>query len=63
MAIFTIEEGLRYNKEKAVLLVDLGAKFTLNKNVVRRLLSAFLEAWKLGNSQGRIGAENVGHAV
>lgn len=60
MAVFTIEEGLRYNKEKAVLLVDLGQIYFEQKRY-EEAFECFLEAWKLGNSQGRIGAENVGH--
>lgn len=60
MAIFTLEEGLRYKKENDVLMVDLGQIYFEQKRY-DEAFGHFLEAWKLGNSQGRIGAENVGH--
>ena len=61
MAIFSLEEGLRYNKEKSSILVDLGQIYFTQKRYPEAFES-FLAAWNLGNPQGRIGAENVGHA-
>ena len=60
MAIFSLEEGLRYNKEKSSILVDLGQIYFTQKRYPEAFES-FLAAWNLGNPQGRIGAEKVGH--
>ncbi len=61
MAIFTLEEGLRFEKGKDLLLVDLGQIYFSQKRY-GEALENYMDAWKLGNSQGRIGAENVGNA-
>ena len=60
MAIFTLEEGLRYKNGIADLNVDLGQIYFSQKRY-DEALERYMKAWKLGNSQGRIGAENVGH--
>lgn len=61
MAIFTLEEGLRFGKGRDLLLVDLGQIYFSQKRY-GEALENYMNAWKLGNSQGRIGAENVGNA-
>lgn len=61
MAIFTLEEGLRFEKDKSLLLVDLGQIY-FSQNRLEEALENYLGAWKLGNAQGRLGAENVGNA-
>lgn len=60
MAIFTLEEGLRYNKGKADLNLDLGQIYFTQKRY-DEAFECYMKAWLAGNSQGRIGAENVGH--
>lgn len=60
MAIFTLEEGLRHNKGKADLNLDLGQIYFAQKRY-DEAFECYMKAWLLGNSQGRIGAENVGH--
>lgn len=61
MAIFTLEEGLRFKKGRDQLYVDLGQIYFSQKRY-GEALENYMEAWKLGNAQGRIGAENVGNA-
>lgn len=61
MAIFTLEEGLRFEKDKSLLLVDLGQIYFV-QNRYEEALENYLAAWRLGNAQGRLGAENVGNA-
>ena len=61
MAIFTLEEGLRFNKDKDLLYVDLGQIYFSQKRY-DEAFENYLLAWKLGNPQGRVGAENVGNA-
>ena len=60
MAIFTLEEGLRHNKGKADLNLDLGQIYFTQKRY-DEAFDCYMRAWLAGNSQGRIGAENVGH--
>ena len=60
MAIFTLEEGLRHNKGKADLNLDLGQIYFTQKRY-DEAFGCYMKAWVAGNSQGRIGAENVGH--
>ncbi|MBO6076961.1 MAG: tetratricopeptide repeat protein [Fibrobacter sp.] len=60
MAIFTLEEGLRHNKGKADLNLDLGQIYFTQKRY-DEAFDCYMKAWLAGNSQGRIGAENVGH--
>lgn len=61
MAIFTLEEGLRFSKGRDLLYVDLGQIY-FSQNRYEEALENYMNAWKLGNAQGRIGAENVGNA-
>lgn len=61
MAIFTLEEGLRFKKDSDQLYVDLGQIY-FSQNRYEEALENYMNAWKMGNSQGRIGAENVGNA-
>ncbi len=58
MAIFTLEEGFRFKKNLAELYVDLGQIYFDQKRY-DEALEQFINAWKIGSSQGRIGAENV----
>lgn len=60
MAVFTLEEGLRHNKGKADLNLDLGQIYFAQKRY-DEAFECYMKAWLLGNLQGRIGAENVGH--
>ena len=60
MAIFTLEEGLRHKKGLGDLNVDLGQIYFSQKRY-DEALDCYMKAWLAGNSQGRIGAENVGH--
>ena len=60
MAIFTLEEGLRHKKGLGDLNVDLGQIYFTQKRY-DEALDCYMKAWLAGNSQGRIGAENVGH--
>lgn len=60
MAIFTLEEGLRHKKGKADLNLDLGQIY-FNQKRYEEAFECYMKAWLAGNSQGRIGAENVGH--
>ena len=60
MAIFTLEEGLRHGKGKADLNLDLGQIYFTQKRY-DEAFDCYMKAWLAGNSQGRIGAENVGH--
>ncbi|MDD7299580.1 MAG: tetratricopeptide repeat protein [Fibrobacter intestinalis] len=60
MAIFTLEEGLRFQKDSDRLHVDLGQIYFAQKRY-DEALEHYMTAWKMGNSQGRIGAENVGN--
>jgi tetratricopeptide (TPR) repeat protein len=60
MAIFTPEEGLSHNKGKADLNLDLGQIYFSQKRY-DEAFDCYMRAWLAGNSQGRIGAENVGH--
>ena len=62
MAIFTLEEGLRFKKNSDQLYVDLGQIYFSQKRY-DEALENYMNAWKMGNSQGRIGAENVGNAI
>lgn len=61
MAIFTLEEGLRFEDGRGLLYVDLGQIYFSQKRY-EEALENYLSAWKAGNPQGRIGAENVGNA-
>lgn len=61
MAIFTLEEGLRFKKDSDQLYVDLGQIY-FSQNRFDEALENYMSAWKMGNSQGRIGAENVGNS-
>lgn len=61
MAIFTLEEGLRFPKGSDLLRIDLGQIYFSQKRY-DEALENYMAAWSLGNSQGRIGAENVGNA-
>lgn len=61
MAIFTLEEGLRFPKGRDLIYVDLGQIY-FSQNRYEEALENFMNAWKLGNAQGRIGAENVANA-
>lgn len=61
MAIFTLEEGLRFPKGSDLLRIDLGQIYFSQKRY-DEALENYMAAWNLGNSQGRIGAENVGNA-
>ncbi|MCF0224995.1 MAG: tetratricopeptide repeat protein [Fibrobacter sp.] len=60
MAIFTLEDGLRHNKGVADLNLDLGQIYFTQKRY-DEAFECYMRAWLMGNSQGRIGAENVGH--
>ena len=60
MAIFTLEEGLRFKKDSDQLYVDLGQIY-FSQNRFDEALENYMSAWKMGNSQGR-GAENVGNS-
>lgn len=60
MALFTLEDGLKHNVSKADLYVDMGQIYFLQKRY-DEAFENYLNAWKLGASQGRLGAENVGH--
>lgn len=60
MAIFTLEEGLRHKKGIAELNLDLGQIYFTQKRY-DEAFECYMKAWLAGNSQGRIGAENVGH--
>ena len=60
MAIFTLEEGLRHSKGKGDLNLDLGQIY-FNQKRYDEAFECYMKAWLAGNSQGRIGAENVGH--
>ena len=60
MAIFTLQEGLRHNKGKADLNLDLGQIYFSQKRY-DEAFECYMKAWLAGSSQGRIGAENVGH--
>lgn len=60
MAIFTLEEGLRHKMGLGDLNVDLGQIYFSQKRY-EEALDCYMRAWLAGNSQGRIGAENVGH--
>ena len=60
MAIFTLEEGLRHKKGIADLNLDLGQIYFMQKRY-DEAFECYMKAWRAGNSQGRIGAENVGH--
>lgn len=60
MALFTLEDGLRYKAGKADLYVDIGQIYFSQKRY-DEAFENYLSAWKLGASQGRLGAENVGH--
>lgn len=60
MAVFTLQEGFRYKKDVDALHVDLGQIYFDQKRY-DEALEEFMTAWKLGNSQGRVGAENVGN--
>ena len=60
MAIFTLEEGLRHKKGIADLNLDLGQIYFTQKRY-DEAFECYMKAWRAGNSQGRIGAENVGH--
>jgi tetratricopeptide (TPR) repeat protein len=60
MAIFTLEEGLRHKKGKGDLNLDLGQIYFSQKRY-DEAFECYMKAWLAGNSQGRIGAENVGH--
>lgn len=60
MALFILEDGLRYKQGKAELYVDIGQIYFGQKRY-DEAFENYLNAWKLGSSQGRIGAENVGH--
>ena len=60
MAIFTLEEGLRHKKGVADLNLDLGQIYFTQKRY-DEAFECYMKAWRAGNSQGRIGAENVGH--
>ena len=60
MAIFTLEEGLRHNKGKGDLNLDLGQIY-FNQKRYDEAFECYMKAWIAGSSQGRIGAENVGH--
>ena len=58
MAIFTLEEGLRHKKGIADLNLDLGQIYFTQKRY-DEAFECYMKAWRAGNSQGRIGAENV----
>ena len=60
MAIFTLQEGLRHNKGKGDLNLDLGQIY-FNQKRYDEAFECYMKAWLAGSSQGRIGAENVGH--
>lgn len=59
MAIFTLEQGLRFSsKSVRDLHVDLGLIY-FNQQRYDEALDHYTQAWKLGSPQGRIGVENV----
>ena len=60
MAIFTLEDGLRHKKGKGDLNLDLGQIY-FNQKRYDEAFECYMKAWLAGSSQGRIGAENVGH--
>lgn len=63
MSVFTLEQGLdtKNTKDRSDLHVDLGQVY-FDQERFDESLNHFVEAWKLGNVQGRIGAENVGNS-
>ena len=58
MAIFTLEEGFRHKKNLPELYVDLGQIY-FEQHRYDEALEQYMGAWKMGYSQGRIGAENI----
>ncbi len=60
MALFILEEGLRFGKGKSELYVEIGQIYFSQKRY-DDAFENFIKAWKLGNAGGRIGAENVGN--
>lgn len=60
MALFILEDGLARKSGKAELYVDMGQIYFAQKRY-DEAFEQYFNAWKLGSSQGRIGAENVGH--
>ena len=60
MALWTLEDGLRFKKGSAELYVDIGQIYFKQKRY-DEAFENYLSAWKLGASRGRIGAENIGH--
>ena len=63
LAIFTLEQGVIHKSasEARDIEVDLGQIYFDQKRF-GEALDHFINAWKGGSSQGRIGAENVGNA-
>jgi tetratricopeptide (TPR) repeat protein len=63
MSIFTLEQGLSPQgaPPDRDLQVDLGQIY-FDQTRYPEALEHFIQAWKLGSTQGRIGAENVGNA-
>ena len=53
MAIFTLEEGLRHNKGKGDLNLDLGQIY-FNQKRYDEAFECYMKAWLAGSSQGRL---------